>query len=948
MPERRSSGRRSRRHQAVELKIFGFFDILQVEEVEANSHPKKPAPLLKQGPEAISRDRQQRVLFGYGDRRAVRALLKQGANETEPSFLAVCLLKLAGNTAHGGYARWVRKQVERSGPNGVYLGCLDAPDVIVLKTFGGPDDDASNPLDRLLDWTARLPSTAPFNRGRLERSLTMVACRKKTAVIRRLAKSQEKGTTQALMRLTDLQHGTALRKLYRKLDDDGRLPAFSHRFKVTVGYYDAQAALSLPETALVIELSRDMVQDGLLTTSTCFMGPPPRLKRPPSAPAKAIGWQLIDDLLPAWKRLEAALRKRQRFRGLDQNTRTAAADAVSKFKRLHHTGLIPGSRLLLWTCRDALNSFAKECQDHAWLRLQSGSVGEHDSDFYNRQVDYGKLFRAISNELDRRVSLSLPAHTRFFPCSLDVSLKIVGALDVASRLVAAGARCFHCRRQTGLLQVFTASADKPSSYFSTEATYVPRRDRPPYPTLMVTSFSPRMVRHFYLALFTVMHEVGQCILKDTIKGPCFSAVVFTQAYVERFAAISTLACLRQNAPPQTEVPAFVETRCTDFLTREVANPEWWEQEFPVGPYYFAQPNAIVQEELFPEDEAWEKKRMWKAQGDRWMLSHVNIDSTEGYIECFQLYRDSCLLHDLERAWASATFPTLWATFLYSSFGQLTSAGLQKSKPGEPANARDEIARLNSALKRWSFAARLDEYLEIASFVPFLRLFERDATGTPLLDVMGHLIRDYANVWLDSDDPTGAYNSARRFLVAYAAMDLLRTQRRSRTDAEPCTGPIADDAIHAALVRSSRSLLANITSSTPPMPDSRARAACIDVWQYVLDGTGKLRPATFAFEAECGHPLLLIGMVRFLVRMMHVHSLDGGNVIPDKKTPLETLYHQLRQIFSSRSEKRNQLMPVEHITELWSLQYRLSEGAHNDYRFELAEAIKAAGWKNPSL
>ncbi len=158
------------------LKIFGFFDILRVEELRAdtNRHHSESPPPPALDPEQVSGDRQQRTLLAFGQGTLVNELIARGRNHEQPAYVAICLVKLAAPAAHSGYHNFVEKVLEWNEENTAYLACLDAPDLIILRSFGGKDDTKPKPLERLIEWM-EVQFRSGNLAGNVERSLTMVA-----------------------------------------------------------------------------------------------------------------------------------------------------------------------------------------------------------------------------------------------------------------------------------------------------------------------------------------------------------------------------------------------------------------------------------------------------------------------------------------------------------------------------------------------------------------------------------------------------------------------------------------------------------------------------------------------------------------------------------------------------------------------------------------------------
>jgi len=517
------------------------------------------------------------------------------------------------------------------------------------------------------------------------------------------------------------------------------------------------------------------------------------------------------------------------------------------------------------------------------------------------------------------------------------------------RLMAASFRCYRCREHTGMLQVFTAKSDKPSEYRYASGNGVFSANNHPVPTVMVTTFSPRMVRHFYLAMFTVMHEVAQCVFAETVIWPSFSALVMSHAFVERMAVLGTLASLRAGAPTQREVPKFVHQWTAEFLGREVLDYRWWSEPTRQNPeQYFAIPGTSITEELRPKHPDKVGGYVWQTQVSRWRVSHVDVTSAEGANECYRLFRDARSYPELDKTLKSTALHELWQQELLVNLGALPEeiAAGTNDLTGKPLTFAGKIGDIASTLKRWSDACSWSEYLELASFIPMLRLFEEDRDGVDLLTAISGLACDCAAVWRDTEARSMAYDFARRFLVTVAAMDVYRTHCLDEMAVnEPSLGSKADAMIEAALKRSAKSLQ-NCLSG---MRKGHTHTACTEVWDYV-SRPGEPAPLTpvFAYGQEVAQPMIIHAMVRFMVRLLHVYSTHGPNILPEQVPALQEMNRRVRAILSARQKPGSERIPMHHVTELWALQYRLSELRPDiNYLFPLADAIKAAGWQTTS-
>jgi len=775
------------------------------------------------------------------------------------------------------------------------------------------------------------------------RLLTMVACESLETFVGRLAELDRDSKARALVRITDMRSGSMIRELSRRINAEKGSRDLTDKLTASVGYYDVQGTVSITDASVILRHAAKFVPVHALTTSTCFIGPPDAPGEAPIEVTSVVDSPILSDLKREHEGLRNVMPELAQSRCLNPLAYELAAEAVNKFERLQDTTLIPGSRLLIWSCRDAIICFRRECADHLAARSELAILekAKLDDDFHLRQRDYAEFFGATCDELDRRVSLSLAAHTRFFPCSIEAPLKVVGALDMASRLVAASFRCYQCRESSGLLQIFSAKSNKPTQFFPFRPRTDPRDPSRPYPTMVLTTFSPRLVRHFYMGLFTVLHEVAQCIIQETIDWPSFTALVFTQSFLERIAVISMLVAHRSSDPTLCDLPRFVRNWAADFLTREIAASDLWRvKPTRIGPAYFAAPDLHLADSR-PTGSDWGRENLWRSQFTQWQVSQVTSTMPDSTKACFQLYRDARLAAEIDRHSDDENFRWRWAQEVYGDLSSIpilpVAAGQAETEIAtEQARKRYhiEVGTKLSAIESWTGACAWSEFLELASLVPFLRLFEEDGDAGDLQTVVVGLIQDYWVIWHDSESREAAYDAARRFVVALAAMELCREHRCGNGLGQDCQGTEANAAIAAAVARGAAALNKLAVSVAV---DSRAEEVCRLVWQQLAG----LKPCEDSYGRQITEPLVVHCMVRFLVRLLHVYRIDGPNVIPARRDGLAKCNKQLRQMFVARSIAGNEVLPGAEITRLWSLQYLLSDPPMSlDYLFGLDAVVKA--------
>ncbi len=915
------------------FKTFGFFDLLQIEEVKA-------ASLRLDGQR--NEPRHQRTLFAFGPKDRLKRLLIEVRDQ--PRYLAMVLVKLQGHAAHQGFAAFVHDRLAEVGEptpeNTAYLGCLDSTDMIILRVFGQQAEGP--PVENLMRWLGELRRTGVFAQ-KIERSLTIVCCSSLPVFIDTLAEMDAKSSAQAIVRVTDLRNGRALAKLRAKVEEQPEYrKLMREKLYASVGYYDIQGITTVQEAAVILRAADLVAKEAdnpaeyaELTTSTCLIGyqnlegaiPPAERTEGPSP--------LMPELQKFGEELRMELGRLEEAKLLNSAARDAALEAVAKFHKLHDTGLIPGSRLLRWTCLDAVKCFLSETREHLnWRHDQRWlATNDQDHDFHTRQRDFGFFFRAISSELDRRVSLSLPAHTRQYPSTIEAPLKMVGALDVAGRLIGASFRCYKCRTKSGTLPVFTTTWDKPQFTALRRGGANRESERPaPFATMVVTTFTPPLVQHFYLSLFTVFHEVAQCIIEETIGAPTFTGLVYTQALIERTAAISTLVCRQDGRHRQCSIPRFIRTWANDFLAEELAagSPIWTKIPAPLGPDYFAD----GQEPPRPNDDTWEADGIWQSQAEVWVPHRVGPNTPDWGGVCSKLVRDSRFCTFLIDELNQASFRQIWAHELHVRFAAVARVSPKPERGRRQAEfPTDEFNEANLAIQKWSEVCSLPEYLELASLLPFLRLFDGDSDTTILVRVTGRLVRDCCAVWRDSVDPSVMYDSARRFVIAVAAVDLFIKQR-DHTDLGSSLSAEADKLILSCVEDAAAALSHHVDQ----LPGGRARAVFDVVWKKMAE-RNSVNSANPTPEEMFTEPLIVVPMVRFLVRLLHIYRLDGPHVAPEAKECLADLNEYMKRIFMRDGQEGDTTSPPRDLATLWSLQYWLTEEIKDiNYLFDLKTAM----------
>jgi len=850
--------------------------------------------------------------MAYGDRDAVLRLLDLA--KVRDAYLGIALVKLSGSAAHENFDRFIPRVVAQTGGSFIFLGCLDAPDVIVLSLFEG-----KGAMSQLIDWMKQVRGDK-FLRGRIERKLTMIACADSDQFIARLSRLDRAGSSnaKALVRILDRRGGHGLDLLRDRLGTSHSARRLHNKLYASSGYYDVQGIADLREAAQVLKVALPLVRRGILSTSTCFVGQQSRVsdlgtKGKLGSPLK----KPLEHEFVRWTKRQSRLKNIDCLHGAMSE---ALEDAWGKIRQLDGTGFLPGTRLLIWTCCDAVRYLVEESDDH--FRARQGNADAVDFSFRNRQRRYAEFFRAIAIELDRRVSLSLPAYTRFFPSGIEAPLKVVGALDVASRLVATSFRAYHCRAKSRLLQVFVTQPGKPTYFVHTSRPGALRNARP-FTTMSVTTLSPAMLRHFHLALFNVLHEVAYCVIGETLQHATFSALVYTHAMVERVANLSwQLALLSDKHLDGSGAPSPLSTAPTvKFLQDFFKTPVWMERTASVSVKYFIKDEGRgLPDRWYPKavPKEWDTKKLFETQKDEWSVGHVT--RRDGFEAAYLARRDALACDWLSLHQGKERFREQWIEALtkggFSVSPQMTfstflrRSGLSFPVQRELDEEKARIAQIDLVLGQCLEACPTDEYLELASLIPFLRLFEEDAGSDPLLSVLSRLIRDYFAVWKDWANERMHLFAARRFVVAAAAVSVFHRQRQQQFPQVKANSPRADMEIQEAVKHAAQALLNSRVALDQKVP---MELAFYKVWQDLESGEGR--------QLECA-PLIVNGMVRYLVRMLHVFRLGGEHVRAGEKEHLRGINEALYRIFT-REWREGDVMPVSAIAQLWAMQYRLT-------------------------
>jgi len=236
------------------------------------------------------------------------------------------------------------------------------------------------------------------------------------------------------------------------------------------------------------------------------------------------------------------------------------------------------------------------------------------------------------------------------------------------------------------------------------------------------------------------------------------------------------------------------------------------------------------------------------------------------------------------------------------------------------------------LKNAIEANSIVEYLEVASLTPFLRLFADDTSCEPLTKVVRRLARDHAAVWKETVNPLVIHELGRRFVVMLAAMEIY-SLKRIRIELPWET--------HWA-----RTLMPRSTVRFEPPPRVWGRSSLAKTRHYCcgeqfwrhLEGEKHTTPLPQDFSADMSHSIILVPMVRFVVRLLHIYSSNGEHVEQSERKAVKKLNLYLHEIFTVAYEK-NPVAPLRQITELWSLQYLLSKKAlHDGCLFKLSDAV----------
>lgn len=894
-----------------EFKTFGFFDVLKFRPLEAASLPAS----------TTASERHERTLLVYGDPTQIEPLLDHV--DKGKSYLAVALIKLDNRDAHEKYRRTLDRLVGQHRPPEVVLGCLDAADIVVLKEFGAP-----KPLENLIRWMKTVRGAGGLD-VKIERKLTMIACADLDCFYPLAEldppfdpeKLPEGSRAEAIFRITDRKGGAGLRILRQRLK---RAPELSEKLKSCAGYYDVQGILSVPEAATMLRLTQQLKTQ--LATSTCFIGrqaPDPIGMEDASIPEPDDG-DSGSPLLPLLKPAEAAVNQRfaqlKSLDAFDGDLAATLAITLEKFRQLDGTGFAPGSRLLLWACHDGLRYLEWEAE-YFLIRQAERPRQNLRADFHQRQRNYAEFFRWLNDEIDRRVSLSLPAYTRFFPCAIEAPLKIVGALDVIGRLLASSYGAYQCREKERLLQVFSTKPGKPT-YFRDVQRDPAFLDRDqPFTTIVAFTLSPSMLAHFHLAAYSVMHEVTQCVIKGTNAQPSFTALVLTHALVEWMAGVTTLVALGTHTAELITIPDHIREWTRSFLVKELGeSPQAASPRRKDEASFMCAGQRATGQRKYAD---WQHENLFNTQAERWIVRRVQA-GPEAARECYHLCRDALAADRLySLILDDDSFNHRWGQELHNQFGvsaQPDYVSMFERKPSHGASATEaaygqHLQYCQDELRIASQACALDEYVELASLVSFLRLFANDDSMTPAVHAIGVLITEYFPVWRGWLEASLHPIAARRFVVAAAALDIFQSQRRAAAETRvPVTGRQADGMIQ----RSVKANAIRLLDLDLLDPRDEAQELFIVTWQQLAT------PARAAAEyqmREC-HPIVINGMVRYLVRLLHIYDVRSEHIRTAERRNLPTIDRGLRQIFDPRPAGAPPL-PVDLIAKFWTAQYVLT-------------------------
>lgn len=926
--------RRERERTLWSFKTFGFFDIMQIERVAQ----------VQGGRFHDIGGQHQRTLYAFGEPARVERMLERVRKGQ--CYLGMALVKLAGDSAHVGFSRFLADRLKESDESTIYLGCLDAPDLLLLSVFPRKKSGAAKrPMHDLIDWMEEIREWEPFSGGVIERKLTMVACVNPQGFFDRLSQIEgRRSGAKALLRMTDGQNGSALPKLWTLLKKKPTTRRVQRKLLASAGYYDVQGLVTMKEAGLVLKAAWKEIEKGAISTSTCFLG-----KHDHHTADNATGSNESDLFKPLerdFDRLIKALARLEKIHCLHRNLQESADEIFDMFRQLDGTGFIPGSRLLIWTCLDAVVCLQKECRDflREYPRLAEEDRQAHRDHFRDRQLAYSDFFRAVRSELDRRVSLSLPAYTRFIPCAIEAPLKIVGSLDVASRLISASFLAYECRTHTRLLQVFSTAPGKPT-FFRKQPRPGAHTDNTPFPTMVTTTLSPAMLRHFYSALFSVFHEVAQCIIGDTFDHPTFSSLVYTHGQVERLAALTALVEKNDQPFRMKSLPGHFRQKTYKILGEDAGNCAWARRNTRISRAYFATNPEVFSEIRKPAVGPWEQEKVFQSQSGLWRVARITVspDNLESIRRCQQMYRDAIAASWFQVKLGTDRFQREFVSRIREEFRhvkpnkaqsrrlELEAARNAESPLFHPSSKLDRDRWVTRLWKDWEAGFNESEYMELASLVPFLRLFQKDDSIAQAQTAVTGLIDDFSGIWLDWIDESMCRYAARRFVVAIAALEIYQRQNRLFKDdpkaAETANaiGPKADEEIQRTVSSCAQRLLRHHNRRCK-RPDDFDK-----IWTMLAqteDETPQSVPGIGCFSETCSievicQPVFVNAMVRFMVRLLHVFRVDSPFVRPKYSGELEVINVYLRDIFVGRNDQRDCCLPVTEIARLWELQYRLT-------------------------
>ncbi len=909
--------------------MLGYFRSLSVTPLEGTiltPFVEHPVP----NPDQITAwDAHHRVLTLWGDPTRVTDLFNrvQGGG----GLLAMVQIKLHGKAAHSAF--WTRCW-QRIAEHGKTLevaaaanrpithlscGCFDSSDAVEFFYYEAREGESAGLiLDQLFACVAEVRQSLSCDDS-IDRTLTTLACADLATFVKLAAvpPSSVDEPVIALMRLNWSHIGAAGPDVAKYRAELAKLPELPPHvsFYDSFGIFDAQCVLSVAAAAKLL--------DGCENPQGPQLAFPLFLRR--IAPAAVVSERPFDDedsAEPLRQQLLAVLRRLEQSRPpfrpaapvrpsrlLLQSLREVAR----RFIQLGPAGYIPGSRLLLSSTIHVVTQ-----REAAW---------SEDADERQREETELILFLySVQQELDRRSSFSLPAHTHYYPSAFDAPLRALAALEMANRLLGAFLRCYRCLAETSLVNVVVAGGFQRSSFervMGIDSTSV-RPGAVGGSVVLRTSIEPRTVGHLTASVFLGWFEHFQATLKHLEPGLNFTALALYRANEDRLAVT---------------IRHYLRTRAKSMLPgNQLIDPDW--------------PHRGVVAKLV-EDTTWTcfepeqglrsrlagRKTITDAELERLVSRSFgapdNARTTTHLPAEWDLHATAA--KDPWRAAALAHFSYLMRIRPDEElrFVRRAEVELATTTFGDAPHVPTEATEWN----KFSFNVwPPDESLELASLLPFLLLFhpqswgkERAEAGSatavpPTIEfqlelaakLLGRFLHEYALTGRDNEQSVELRTIFRRLLVGLTALELWLRLESGEPPAPPDLIAISN-----GFQRHARSVLGffekNRTQTERASPD-----VVFDQFKTLL---GEVAEPGVADTTD-GNPLapdVIAAQAVFLVRLLTTYGRFDLHFQSDMHAgaALDFLAY-FRRFFTALIDDPTTV--VREIGRLWELQYAMTRVA----------------------